>query len=285
MTPACRACGRPDAGGYATKHGYELFRCPDCGTIFVDPVPADVETFYDERYFTGAAPYGGYTDYDRDKEPMRRTFAGYLADLDRYVGRGRLLDVGAASGFFVRLALDAGWDAEGVEVSPYASSVARSRALRVREGTLERVDGAGTYDAVTMWDVLEHLPDPGAALRRVHELLRPGGLLAVTTPDSTSAWARAMGARWHMLIPPEHLTILGRPSIRTLLQSAGFRTLRVGGVTKRFSVPYVLRTLAWWQGGALARRLAEAADRPALRRLALPLNLRDNMYAIARKDP
>lgn len=282
----CRVCALPGPALFAERGGYPLFRCARCRAIFVHPVPDIPEHIYDERYFTGGSEHGGYADYDRDKEPMRPIFEAYLADLERRIGGepGRLLDVGAASGFFVNLALRRGWQAEGVELSAYAVGLAQRKALPVRRGTLDPgLAAPESFDAITMWDVLEHFPDPAYAMGAAYKLLREGGFVAGTTPDAASTWARLLGRRWNMLIPPEHLCCFATDGLPTFMSATGFQTVHVGVVRKRFPLPYVFHTLAGWRGGRLWKWLALKTDIPTLRRIGFPLNVRDNMYFVVQK--
>ena len=283
----CPACGNVRTEFSFRKNGFDLYRCQICRHLFVYPIAYDALALYDADYFGGAKKGSGYVDYDADKEPMRSTFLGYLREIEKFLPqKGELLDVGAATGFFMRIAEKSGWKAKGVEISEYAAEEARNRGLDVRCGTLN-ADGfaEGSFDVVTMWDVLEHVTDPEADIRTVVRLLRPGGIVAINIPDSGSLYARIMGKEWHLLIPPEHLHLFSKRSVTALLKRSGFSVEKISKIGKSFTLEYIVQTAAAWRKSGLLRRLAAFLKRhPMIGRLSIPINLRDNMFIIARKN-
>ena len=155
-----------------------------------------------------------------DKEPMVPAFLKYLDLISSALAskKGKLLDVGAATGFFVRLAENAGFSGMGIEISDHAASQGRSKGLKIQTGTLSSV--AGTFDCITMLDLIEHVPNPRAEITKAAELLREGGVLVINTPDAGSMFARVMGKRWHLICPPEHLYYFNRRNMKRLLEEA-----------------------------------------------------------------
>src|SRR3989344_5210189 len=121
---ACSICGQATTVLFE-KNGFPIRHCPDCGFLFVYPAPADgTAHIYSADYFHGALRGFGYTDYEADKIAMRPFFERVLDIIESHVSRGRLLDIGAATGFFLNLARERGWVVAGVEISDYAAKVA-----------------------------------------------------------------------------------------------------------------------------------------------------------------
>ena len=267
---------------FASKNGHTLYTCRACRLSFVDPVP-DSTKVYGEDYFSGARKGFGYVDYDTDKEPMVPAFKKYLNLIERFSKGKRILDVGAATGFFLRIAKDAGFDPYGVELSAYAAGRATEKGIPTITGTLSDVPATAPFDVITMLDVIEHVSNPVAEITKANELLQRGGLLVINTPDIGSLYARLMGPRWHLIVPPEHLFYFNRANIRTLLEQKCFEVLVVSTVGKHFTLPYIFKTLYAWQKLQVWRFLSAWCERSWLRRVALPINLRDNMFIIARK--
>lgn len=282
--PRCALCASERVRVFGHKNGYTLFSCGACGLRFVYPVP-DSAALYAEGYFKGATEGFGYVDYDKDKQPMTPTFEEYLRRIRQFMPEGgRLLDVGAATGFFLPIAHQAGFEASGVEISPYAALRAREKGLDVITGSLGDVPSGKAFDVLTMFDVIEHVADPAAEIERAHGLVRPGGMLVVNTPDAGSAWARLLGKRWHLIVPPEHLYYFNRAAMRKLLEDRGFRVLSITSVGKRFTLQYIFRMAYGWQKLSLWKWLSDICANGWLSRVAIPIDLRDNMFVLARKS-
>lgn len=283
--PACVIC-EATARSSGTKGEYTYYRCQSCKHFFVWPMPtpAALAEIYREDYFSGAGDGFGYVDYDRDKMPMIPTFEKYLDVIAKYGPHsGRMLDIGAATGFFLDLARNRGWTVHGVEPSDYAASLGRSKGIPVVTGTLDQLPpGLEKFDVVTMWDVIEHLTEPEEALRSVHGFLKPGGLLVINTPDSGSLMAKVLGTKWHLVVPPEHLNLFHRKSLRFLLEKNGFDLLLDTTVGKQFTPQYIFQTLAHWQKLSIWQKLSDGLKGHAINRLAIPINLRDNMFVLAK---
>lgn len=280
----CLLCRAPGARFSFFKNGYALYRCPRCDFLFVHPMPDDTSSIYDASYFGGARHGFGYVNYDEDKIAMRPFFETVLTAIERVaVKQGAILDVGAATGFFLKIAEGRGWRISGLEVSPFAASEARRSGLPVTEGTIESVSWRGPlFDAITMLDLIEHVRDPRMILVRAHALLHPGGIIGINTPDAGSMWARAFGSRWHAILPPEHLVYFSRKNLERLLRETGFEILATMKVGKSFTPAYIASMLYRWQGISLWRRFGNMIRGTRLNQLSLPMNIRDNMFILAR---
>jgi len=216
--------------------------------------------------------------YVTERENRLRTFRRVLGAVGPARGR-RLLDVGAYCGYFLKVALAAGFRAEGLELSRWAASQARASGLVVHRETLVEAAGGGRrYDVVTLWDVVEHLPDPRADLAAAFRLLEPGGRIHLATIDAASLLARLLGARWPWLMDM-HLFYFDRSTLPALLEEVGFREVQRRPYVHTVSADYLLRKVAasfpplapvaW-----LLRRLVPA-------RWPIPVNLGDNMLVTA----
>lgn len=283
-TPTCHICKGTDVRFFCEKNGHTLYDCNACGFTFVYPIPNDLAAIYTQEYFkNGGKADAGYTDYDKDKEPMHSIFELYLAKLAALTPGRNIFDVGAATGYFLDIAKSSGWKTYGSEISAYALEEARKRGHVMVEGSIVGTNIEEQMNAVTLWDVLEHVDDPRAYLARVHAMLEDGGALAINTVDRSSLWARIMGSRWHLIVPPEHLNYFSPKNLEMLLRETGFEVLEVKKIGKKFSPAYVFKTLATWQGLPFWNLLARKTDTAFFRKLALPINLRDNIFVLARR--
>lgn len=257
-----------------------------CDALFIHPFPTteQIAAFYSGAYFNGGQKCGGYMDYDADKHATLPTLVSFIERLERFVPRGRMLDVGAATGFFLEQARARGWDVAGNEFSSEAAEQARQRGIPMTDGDLRPESYApASFDAVTLLDVIEHVRDPRKTIRDVASLVRPGGAVLLNTPDAGSLYARFMGLRWHALTPPEHLVLFSEKTLRRLLQDAGLEVCWAGKIPKQFRMSYIAHTLGTWTGFKPFVSVARFIERHAWLNWSVPLNLRDNITVIARR--
>lgn len=283
----CPIC-RNSAGHYTEKSGHHIYVCPVCDIGFVSPIPAknELARLYSESYFHNKGNGScGYTDYDRDKEPMRKVFEHYLEKLEQLTNKGKrnIFDIGAATGYFLDMARARGWNTFGSEISDYARDEATSRGHRMFRADVAPAELPEKMHAITMWDVLEHVPDPQTTLYSANQFLVHNGVIAINTVDRTSLWARLLGPHWHLMIPPEHLNYFSPKSLDMALHNAGFQMIEVKKIGKSFSLSYIFKTLGNWQRFECWNMLARMTDHPAWRWVSLPINLRDNVFVLARK--
>ncbi len=264
-------CHRPQAYG-------DLYRCRECATVQQPSLPgADaLEDLYREMDDTGYLA----------EELGRRSTANWLLDLvERRRSPGRLLEIGCGHGLLLDEARRRGWEVRGLELSESSARHARERlGLDVREEPLETLGPQehGTWDAVLLVDVLEHLDDPAGALERCQELLAPGGVLCVVTPDPASPTARLAGARWWGYLPA-HTFLLPRFTLRELIAARGLVLADDVALVRTFSARYWLQGFAERGGPVGAAVRAAAARIPEHRSLSLSLG--DERVVLAVKEP
>jgi Methyltransferase domain len=278
---SCIVCGGPLRPALR-KDGFDLVSCEICGMLMRARLPSrdELAEIYAPEYFEYRPenPVDGYVDYLGDAERHRETARRRLELLDRFApSRGRLLDVGAAAGFFVAEAVRAGWDAEGIDVARHVVEWGqRELGVPLRVGDLSAVEGSGAYSVVTMWDYIEHSLDPAGELARSNELLAPGGIVALSTGDLDSAAARISRSRWHLLTPRHHNFFFGARNLSRLLERSGFEVAWRGHPGSRYSLAHLAYKL---NRGAITRQVASSR----FGRYSLPVNLFDIVTVVARK--
>jgi|SRR3989344_5060019 len=279
----CVACLTRAWRRFGSKNSFDIFKCAKCGTLSVLPTPRVEPNLYEQNYFEGGKEGFGYVDYDKDKEAMRGVLTRILEELEGVSSGRNLLDVGAATGYFLDLARAQGWQTSGVEISPFASERARAKGLSVITGTPGDLPGGHKFDVITLWDVIEHMPEPNLDVDLLAEMLSPGGVLAIITPDATSLYARLRGLSWHLLVPPEHINCFSRRGLRLFLERHGFEILKEKVPAKWFALDYAFHILASSTGYKIFDHISSFISGNFLGRLALPINFCDNVYVIARK--
>ena len=226
----CRYCGADNmsiwchATDQNRRAGTQVFtvaRCNSCGILQTHPLlaPEELSTYYPDEYFPDPRQSAALRAFERKKVDLVR----------RFCNGGRLLDVGAGVGLFVREAQDAGFAAEGIELSAQAVDLGRqSLGVRLTSGDLLDLPmPADAFDIVTLWHVLEHLPNPKASLEKIFQILRKSGALIIAVPNAGSLQARVFRSRWFHLDVPRHLFHYTRTSLTGVLRDAGFDVQQV----------------------------------------------------------
>ncbi|MBA3298480.1 MAG: methyltransferase domain-containing protein [Thermoleophilaceae bacterium] len=291
----CPACG---GGARAAMEvsGHAFRRCGTCASLFLECPPAEVGAQYEGRGYFVDAGYGppgggsfhGYRDYLADRHEITEKFEQILGHVERLVDPGRLLDVGAGPGFMVAAARDRGWDAAGLDLNGWAAAYARDElAVEVRQASLEDAGlGAGELDAVSMLDLIEHVTDPHGLVAEAARVLRPGGVLAILTPDAGSPVSRALGARWpEVQRAPEHIVLFSVEGLAALLRAHGFEVEGWHSTGKRSTAETLFEDLSP-AAPAAARLLRPLVRGRALGRLRFELDPRTKLclYAVRRRE-
>jgi 2-polyprenyl-3-methyl-5-hydroxy-6-metoxy-1,4-benzoquinol methylase len=253
------------------------------------PSVSELTEIYDARYFRddpGCPDLQGYADYLSDASSHRRNARRRLRVLAAYRDvPGRLLDVGCAAGFFVAEAEAQGWDAQGVDVSEEIVAWGRAHVSeRLAAMPFVRVElTPASVHAVTMWDYIEHSIDPQSDLERVHKILEPGGLLALSTGDVRSVVARWSGRRWHLLTPRHHNYFFSAVTLGRMLRGAGLEVVSEAHNAAWYSMEHLIYKLEALVPGGSGRALSRALRRTGISRVEVPINLLDIVTVIARK--
>jgi SAM-dependent methyltransferase len=180
--------------------------------------------------------------YEAEMPSRWRTAERHKKIIDTHVpGKGSLLDVGCASGAFLRVMRDSGWDGKGVE--PSESQFRRASKLlggctQIQQCMLQDAVLSKDYDLVTLWDVLEHVTEPAAFLRLAAMCLKDGGHLVLNVPRVDSLVAKLLGSRWPLLLA-EHLNYFTVPSLRIGGGFAGLTLMHTGQRPSSFSLGYI----------------------------------------------
>jgi ubiquinone/menaquinone biosynthesis C-methylase UbiE len=226
---------------------YTLVKCRNCGLIYQNPRPTqdEIATAYPTTYES--------FNFDQNETWFQSRILQYglekrsktITTLKR--NQGRLLDIGCSTGLFLHtMETKYGWKTHGVELSEYSSRIAIEKYhLNVFQGTLEQASYASNYfDAVTLWDVLEHLPDPSSTLHEIKRILKTDGILVLRVPNSDSCDAKIFRSAWAGLDVPRHFYIFSQRSLQRILEKNGFRiykkTFNIG------SFPMFILSLRFW---------------------------------------
>jgi SAM-dependent methyltransferase len=225
-TTACRLCGGPSTLAFAVgdrnrELGPGVFsyrRCDACHVLFLTPVPPDLERYYaDDGY--------GSPDQEMVPEFVQREL-GKLELITRFAAPGPMVEIGPGPGLFTRTAKAAGFELTAIEMDGrycrYLREVLGVQAIQ-SESPAEVLPTLAPTGAVVMWHAIEHLPDPWVVLARCAEVLEPGGILAISTPNPDSLQFKLLGRYWAHLDAPRHLQLIPARTLEVKLEELGMR--------------------------------------------------------------
>lgn len=287
---SCQVCGSKERDLKFQDGPIQVVCCRSCGLVYVTPrlFGEALTAVYGAGYWQSSNPkVRGYANYASESALYLKTFGKRMALVQRWLpARARVLDVGCAAGYFLRVMQDHGHDVHGVELSAAIAGEAQ-RALgadRVHIGTLDEARVAmgyqpASFDLVTMWDVVEHIPEPQPVLRTLRELVKPEGRLILETQNVRSRWARLLGRRWHHYKHDEHLYHFDPSTITRLLGDCGWKPLAIGSAYAGKYVSFGFMAERAQRLGRLAGWLAKPLG--LLRGKSLYVNPQDEIIVVA----
>lgn len=252
---------------------YRIIKCRDCGHHYASPRPESLWSRYS----------GDDSDsiYMENSDQRIATSHEALKRIIGYKEKGRLLDVGCATGDFLTVAKTF-YKVEGLELSEWSSKLAQKKGFSVHRQLLSEMKIRNHYDIVTLWGVIEHFEYPKKEIENISGLLKDGGLVCLWTGDVSSVVAKVLGKKW-WYYQGQHIQMFTQKSICRLFESSGFKKVYIG------PYPYVVTS----------RSLINSLSRyPSIRKIAEPilkmkiisslkftLKLPGEMFAIFEKSP
>ncbi len=195
-------------------------KCRHCNLIYMNPIEKVSKT---NEYYHKAKN----THAPTIRESYLKTAESQVSIVQKYATGKRILDIGCAQGFFLYNASKAGYTTKGIEISQDAATYAvKEFGLDIEAKSFEEIRFPENYfDAVTLWQVLEHVPYPLTVLREAHRILKPEGLLVVSTPNIEGIPAKILRRKWWD-IKRLHVNQFSTRTLGDTIQNAGFRNTR-----------------------------------------------------------
>jgi len=220
----CPVCAGQTFTHLFEKAGEPFVKCNDCGLLMINPRPVfeQVLETYDQDYSK---------KYAKKIDTKRRRAKKFVSRIRSFVTQGRWLDVGCSAGFIVEAAQNAGFEAHGVEIEPWGVEYAQAelKLQNVRQGFLDQqAYPDAQFDVITVYEVIEHVPDLNAFVAELARLLKPDGVIEIRTPD-VGHWRTPKPLQdWDAVLPSEHLYYFSRVTLARLLTKHGLDNLRWG---------------------------------------------------------
>lgn len=196
---------------------FDHYRCPKCDLIFISPIPENLGDYYPQTYYfvpESTDPLNAAAGHERYK----------IEIIQRYVKQGRLLEIGPSLGCFTYLAKKSGFEAEAIEMdarcSKFLNEVAGIPTVNSSD-TCAALKTLKPFDVITLWHVIEHLPNPWVTLDAISEKLNPGGILVLAAPNPDAFQFHILGRYWPHVDAPRHLMLIPSQSLVEKMKTLG----------------------------------------------------------------
>lgn len=221
----CAACNKNDTKFLLRKHDLNIVKCNVCGFVYVNPrvIPEELIAIYRHNYFKNKKY--GYVSYEQEKRLRIKNFERWLADTKRFLPPDKniqALDVGCAAGYCLDVMKKMGYYPEGLELDERMCEDLNAAGHHVSKQTLISFTTDNKYMLITMFDVIEHIPDVDAAFKRLNYLLEDDGILVIVTPNYSSFQRRLFKKRWFQYKPVEHIHYFTKFSLSIFAERNGF---------------------------------------------------------------
>lgn len=225
----CPICGSADADFLLYKAGGHYVKCLGCSLVFTNPVfkDDDLKTYYESNHNIQSVVV------EEDSAFYNTLYNTGLDVIKQHTTGLRVLDIGCSSGQFLRCASNRGYDVAGIEINEIEAEQARSSCFNVVNDVNELY---GNFDAITMWDVLEHIKDGKTFIKSVLNRLNDGGVIFIQTPNVYSLAARIMQGKCNMFDGLEHVNLYGEQSISSLAKLVGMEIKHISTVIAEIPV-------------------------------------------------
>lgn len=211
-----------------SRHLNDLVKCQTCEFIRahekyfkIDPLK-----FYGEKYFS--SEYGNYT---KEQVALEKNFRDRIKRIGEYKTSGKLLEIGCAHGYFLKNAQKY-YQCFGIDLNPKVTRVTKenTKATIFTGDFLKQKFQRNYFDIICMFDTIEHIKYPEKYLKKMYEILKPGGIVVIETGDIGSLIAKVQGRSWRLIMLPDHLQYFTKISLNRLLINSGFKTKLINRV-------------------------------------------------------
>jgi 2-polyprenyl-3-methyl-5-hydroxy-6-metoxy-1,4-benzoquinol methylase len=264
----CNLCGGDSFKKIYVKNKYNLWKCNNCGLVFVWPQPTDEELSLAYSYKSG---YFEGVDFKEELDPKFR-------EVFNKKKKGNFLDVGCGTGKIVYTAKMCGWNAQGIDINKDAVRKARKKGLNIKYSNIDNFKGKKNfYDLINMGQIIEHVKSPERTITKVREMLKSGGELSISTPNINSFFpkysfwiSKIFKIPWSHPSPPYHLFEFSNDNFVKFLEREGFKVK---------SLKYHNASIFYWLGntGLFKKFKEEFRKHRSLKKALLKNKIRDSI--------
>lgn len=189
----------------------EIYKCPRCGLGVTQNLKTQNSDYHrDETYI-------------EEESLFKNIFLKRVNKILKFKKRGKAMEIGCSTGLMLSLLQDRGWEISGVEISKKAAEAAKKWGVNIIINDFMKVNIKEKFDVIILNHTLEHLENPAEVIKKVKNLLSPGGLIYIDVPNFGGLSAKLLGNNWPLLLPSEHLWHFTEKSLKILLEKLGFK--------------------------------------------------------------
>jgi 2-polyprenyl-3-methyl-5-hydroxy-6-metoxy-1,4-benzoquinol methylase len=222
----CSLCSKDKTDILLTKQGFSIVQCCNCGFVYVNPRVENEQltSIYRHNYF--ANKDYGYVSYEQEKILRVKNFERWLKDSDKYITDANpifALDVGCAAGYCLELMKARGWKANGLELDEEMCISLKGKGFNISQSLLEDFKTENSFSVITLFDVIEHIPNIDKAFSKLNSLLTKDGVVIMVTPNYKSFQRKLLGKKWFQYKPIEHIQYFDKKSLSALAERNGLK--------------------------------------------------------------
>lgn len=228
----CPVCSSKQAEQMFVKNGAWYNRCNECSMCYVSPVFTD--TALTDYYKNSTDAQAEITLNESDF--YREIYTKGLTLIKKSVQNGKILDIGCSTGFFLDISKEQGFEAYGIELNKKEAAIALNKGHKVSLEPIEHYPEDTKFDAMTLWDVFEHIKDGASFLKQIKKRLNKNGVLFMQIPNSGSLAAMIMHEKCNMFDGVEHVNLYNKDTIRDMANRNGFEIVNMNTVISEIPV-------------------------------------------------
>jgi len=229
---SCPVCNSLDKIHIMDKSASTYYKCSNCSMVYLNPILNPSATI---DYYTNLNTGQGDT-VSNDSKFYTEIYSLGLDSIEKFISRGSILDIGCSTGFFLDLALERKWHTSGIELGLDEAGIAEIKGHRIFKSTFESLSHDDKFDAITMWDVLEHIPDGIDQLKKIKNHLNHNGVLFFQIPNSDSLAAKILRESCRMFDGLEHTNLYNPATVALIAEQCGFEIKEIKSVISEIAV-------------------------------------------------
>ena len=252
----CSLCNANSTKTLLSKQGFSIVKCTGCSFVYVNPRVENEQltTIYEHNYFKNK-DYG-YVGYEQEKRLRVKNFERWLKDAEKYIPVNHpvsSLDVGCAAGYCLALMNNKGWHTMGLELDEEMCEELQQNGYNVSKCTLENFETEQKFSIITLFDVIEHIPNIDTAFSKLNSLLSEDGIVILVTPDHKSFQRKLFGKRWFQYKPIEHIQYFNRQSLKAFAQRNGLEIIHQSASGQYADTRFLINRLNYYHFTLLSR--------------------------------